>query len=77
MKSKQDSLDYADKADRLSDLYKVDNQGHTDLFFGDEAGFSLNLNVPYGWQFTDEPIRILPQRGQQVNVLESMKSTGD
>lgn len=77
MKSKQDSLEYADKVDRLADLYELDNQGHTDLYFGDEAGFSLNLNVPYGWQFADEPIRILPQRGKQVNVLGFMKSTGD
>jgi transposase len=77
LKSKQDTLDYADKVDRLDDLYELDNQGHIDLFFGDEAGFSLNLNVPYGWQFADEPIRILPQRGKQVNVLGFMKSTGD
>ena len=77
MKSKQDSLDYADKVDRLADLYELDNQGHIDLYFGDEAGFSLNLNVPYGWQFPDEPIRVLPQRGKQVNVLGFMKSTGD
>jgi transposase len=61
----------------LADLYELNNQGHIDLYFGDEAGFSLNLNVPYGWQFADEPIRILPQRGKQVNVLGFMKSTGD
>lgn len=61
----------------MNDLYELDNQGYIDLFFGDEAGFSLNLNVPYGWQFADEPIRILPQRGKQVNVLGFMKSTGD
>lgn len=47
------------------------------MFFGDEAGFSLNLNVPYGWQFPGEPIRILPQRGKQINVLGFMKSSGD
>ena len=58
-------------------MYELDNQGHIDLFFGDEAGFSLNLNVPYGWQFPGEPIRILPQRGKQINVLGFMKSSGD
>ena len=77
MKSQQNPLAYTDKVDRLTDLYELDNQGHIDLFFGDEAGFSLNLNVPYGWQFADELIRILPQRGKQVNVLGFMKSTGD
>ena len=77
MKSKQDSVDYADKADRFTDLYDLDNQGPIDLYFGDQAGFSLNLNVPYGWQFADEPVRIVPQRGKQVNVSGFMKSTGD
>lgn len=77
MKSRQDSLDYTDRVERLTDLYELDNQGYIDLYFGDEAGFSLNLNVPYGWQFPDEPVRILPQRGKQVNVLGLMKSTGD
>lgn len=58
-------------------MYDLDNQNYIDLFFGDEAGFSLNLNVPYGWQFPDETIRILPQRGKQINVLGFMKSSGD
>lgn len=47
------------------------------MFFGDEAGFSLNLNIPYGWQFPKESIRVLPQRGKQINVLGFMKSSGD
>jgi len=58
-------------------LHELDSQGHIDLFFGDEAGFSLNLNLPYGWQFPGEPIRILPQRGKQINTLGFMKSSGD
>lgn len=48
MKSKQDPVDYADKAQRLAELHELARQGHIDLFFGDEAGFSLNLNPPYG-----------------------------
>jgi hypothetical protein len=77
LKSKQNSVEYADKVDRLNYLYYLDNQNFIDLFFGDEAGFSLNLNVPYGWQFPNEEIRVLPQRGKQINVLGFMKSSGD
>jgi hypothetical protein len=58
-------------------LYDLDKQGFIDLFFGDEAGFSLNLNVPYGWQFPGEPIRILPQRSKRINVLGFMNAGGD
>jgi len=50
--------------------------GHIDLVFSDEAGFSLNLNVPYGWRFPHEAIAVLPQRGQQVNVLGFMDWQG-
>lgn len=77
MKSKQNPADYEDKSDCLNHFHILDSQGHIDLFFGDEAGFSLNLHVPYGWQFPNEPIRILPQRGKQINVLGFMKSSGD
>ena len=63
-------------------MYTLDRQGFIDLFFGDEAGFSLNLNVPYGCgrplpQFPGEPIRILPQRSKRINVLGFMNAGGD
>lgn len=77
MKSKQNPIEYADRSERLDELHTLDDQGHIDLFFGDEAGFSLNLNPPYGWQFPNEEIRISPQRGKQINVLGFMKSSGD
>lgn len=70
-------MEYSDRLDRLTDLYELDSQEYIDLYFGDEAGFSLNLNVPYGWQFPNEEIRILPQRGKQINILGFMKSSGD
>ena len=63
-------------------MHDFDKQGFIDLFFGDEAGFSLNLNVPYGCgrplpQFPGEPIRILPQRSKRINVLGFMNAGGD
>lgn len=58
-------------------MHELAQQGHIDLFFGDEAGFSLNLNPPYGWQFPKEPIRILPQMGSRLNVLGFMRASGD
>lgn len=58
-------------------MHELAQQGHIDLFFGDEAGFSLNLNPPYGWQFPNEAIRILPQMGKRINVLGFMKASGD
>ena len=66
-----------DKVDCLEELQELDKQEHIDLYYGDESGFSLNCVIPYCWQFTDEPVLILPQRGKTINVLGFMKSTGD
>lgn len=77
MKSKQLPEQYTDKVECLDELHELERQGHIALFFGDEAGFSLNCNPPYGWQFPGEAIRILPQTGQRVNVLGFLKASGD
>lgn len=37
-----------------------------DVFYGDESGFSPNCVIPYAWQFPNEPITILPQKGKTI-----------
>lgn len=54
----------------------LEKQGHIEVYFGDEPGFSLNCVVPYCWQFPGEPVKILPQRGKTLNTLGFMKSDG-
>jgi transposase len=40
-----------------------------DLYFGDEAGFSMNPVLPYAWQEKGKPIEIFPQRDKKVNLF--------
>jgi transposase len=68
---------YADKEDCLKDLFELAEKEHIDLVFGDEAGFSLNPSMAYGWRFKDEPIALLPQQGKRINVLGFMNWQGD
>ncbi len=54
----------------------LEKQGHIDVFYGDESGFSLNCVIPYCWQFKNELIEIVPQRGKTLNVFGIMNSNG-
>lgn len=58
-------------------MQTLERQGHIDLFYGDESGYSLNCVIPYCWQFPHERVEVLPQRGKTLNVLGFMNSGGD
>lgn len=70
-------MSYADKVECLVELQVLERQGHIELYYGDESGFSLNCVVPYCWQFKHEPVLVLPQRGKTLNALGFMKSSGE
>ena len=40
-----------------------------DLYFGDEAGFSMQPCLPRAWQAAGEQIRIFPQRDKKSNLF--------
>lgn len=40
-----------------------------DIFYGDESGVSLLPNVPYAWQFRDEEVTLLSERGGSLNCF--------
>jgi len=40
-----------------------------DLYFGDEAGFSMQPVLPRAWQPKGEQIRIFPQRDKKLNLF--------
>jgi hypothetical protein len=77
LKSKQNEHEYADKLECLSELQLLENQGHIQLHYGDEAGFSLNCVIPYCWQFEGEGVEILPQKGKTINTFGIMNNAGD
>lgn len=53
----------------LKELQQEVLAGEHDLFYFDEAGFSLSPSVPYGWQPIGERIEIPSSRSSQLNVL--------
>lgn len=72
MKSKRDAMAYEVKKEALQELQLLEKQGHIDLFYGDESGFSLTPVTAYAWQYKGEQIEILPQKSKRLNVFGVM-----
>lgn len=72
LKSKQDAIEYEAKKAKLKELIKLHKSGYIDLFFADESGFSMEGNVPYGWQPKGEYIEITPSKSKRINVFGLM-----
>jgi hypothetical protein len=51
-------------------------RGEQDLYYFDEAGFSLTPSVPYGWQPIGERLEIPSSKSQQINVLGFLNYRG-
>ncbi len=50
-------------------MERLSESGTIDLYYGDEAGVSLEPNVPYGWQFRDEAVSMPSEKGSGVNCF--------
>ena len=50
-------------------MEQLSEQGHIDLFYGDESRVSLLPCVPYAWQFPDEQVVMPSERGGGVNCF--------
>jgi transposase len=68
-KSQRDETDFREAQADLRGLQERHRLGELDLYYFDEAGFSLQPSVPYGWQPEGETIEIPSRRSQQLNVL--------
>lgn len=60
---------YSDRVERLAVLEKLARQGQIDLLYGDESRVSSEGYVPYGWQFAQESVCVLAQRGYHLNCF--------
>jgi hypothetical protein len=52
-------------------------EGIQDLFYFDEAGFTLTPSVPYGWQPIGQRIEIPSSKSPQLNVLGFLDYRGE
>jgi transposase len=53
----------------LGSFEQMSRNGLIDLYYGDEAGVSLEPNVPYGWQFRDEEVSMPTAKGKGINCF--------
>ena len=53
----------------MKSFWSLFRAGLIDLYFGDEAGFSMTPCLPYAWQQRGHPIEIFPQRDQKINLF--------
>jgi hypothetical protein len=67
LREKPDEELYQIKKEALGLLEKESQQGHIDLFYGDESQVSEQGYVPYGWQFADEQVAIPVAKGSSLN----------
>lgn len=72
LKPLQDPEEYQQKLEQLHQLVQLAQDNFIDLFFADESGFSLAPNVPYAWQPPGEYEKIIPRRGNVLNVFGLM-----
>jgi len=57
------------KRELLGEMERLSERGEIDLYYGDEAGVSLEPNVPYGWQFADEEVSMPSEKGVGSNCF--------
>ncbi len=69
LKSRRNEQEFRAAQDDIRELVYLHDQGEFDLFFFDEAGFSLVPTVPYAWQLLGERLEIPSQRSRRLNVL--------
>lgn len=69
MKKKPPPEVYQLKRELLGEMERLSESGEIDLYYGDEAGVSLEPNVPYGWQFVDEEISMPSEKGAGINCF--------
>lgn len=50
-------------------MEKLSKKGLIDLFYGDETHISSEGYVPYGWQFPEEEVSILVEKGYKINCF--------
>lgn len=69
MKGEPEAAELAFKVASLGRLERLAQEGHIDLFYGDECGVSLVPCVPYGWQLPQEEAFLPSISGSGVNCF--------
>lgn len=85
VKSKRDEEKFRRSQQELREWEEMEERGEIDMYYYDEAGFSLNPGVSYAWQEKGATIEVPTGRSVQINItgflskkkgLESFAFTG-
>jgi transposase len=76
LKPNQDPVEYQRIYADLQQLKKLEKDGFLDLFYGDQSSFSMNPNVPYGWQEKGNTLKIVPSKETPINVFGLLSKNG-
>jgi transposase len=76
LKPNQDPAEYERLYNDLQKLKELEESGYLDLFYGDQSSFSMNPNVPYGWQEKGNYIKIVPSKETPINVFGLLSKQG-
>ena len=60
---------YEYKKEKLKEFKVLSNEGHIDLFFGDESHVCTQGYVSYGWQFKDEDVFVPARKAARLNLF--------
>src|SRR3989449_11486245 len=77
LKSLRDPEEFTKCQRELEALQKQEDQGKIDLYYFDEAGFTLDPYIPYAWQEPGTVIEIPARKYGRINVLGFMNSKND
>src|SRR5262249_29982848 len=77
LKSLRDPRAFAQCQRELEVLQKQEDQGRIDLYYFDEAGFTLDPYIPYAWQEPGTVIEIPAQKNGRMNVLGFLNRKND
>ena len=77
LKPKQDPVEYQRLYDLLQKLKNLEESGYLNLFYGDQSSFSMNPNVPYGWQEKGNAIKIVPSKETPINIFGLMSKNNE
>ena len=70
-------MEYKEKKRSLEFLMLLFLTGGIDLRFGDETGFNLEPNVPYGWGKIGQQVGIPSKKGGNLNVFGLLNVAGN
>ena len=76
-RNKRDEADFQAAKAELGRFQAMADAGEIDLYYGDEAGFTLDPCVPYAWQTVGETIEIPAATSDRINVLAFFNTEHD